>query len=211
STKTARNPLELRSILVDLRGHGHSTGDYLSFGQVESLDLIQVLNALDEQGLLVEPVSIYGPSFGASVALQTASRDPRIKNVVAVAAFGSFAELVVPYIDHFHPQFAWALSDAWAESVVDRANTIASVDLRKNDNVRAIRETKARVLIMHGEHDRIVTVDQAQALYDACGSERCKLVVFPGENHAESMSGNRLNQETLAWLKADPHPSEGGQ
>ncbi len=200
--KMLRTSNGLRSVLIDLRGHGHSTGDYLSFGQVESRDLRQVLDALSEKGLLAPPVSVYGPSFGAAVALQSAAADPRIANVVAVATFGSFEKIVVPYIDHFHPQLAWALPDAWSESVVDRANALAEVDLRANDNIEAIRSTEARVLIMHGEKDEIVGVDQARALFEACGPQRCKLVVFPGENHAESMSGELLNRETLAWLKA---------
>ncbi|MEM6730940.1 MAG: alpha/beta hydrolase, partial [Myxococcota bacterium] len=136
-----------RSVLIDLRGHGHSTGDFLSFGQVESRDMMQVLDVLEQRGLLVPPVSIYGPSFGAAVAIQTAARDPRVENVVAVATFGSLEKIVVPYIDHFHPQIAWALPDSWSHSVVDRANALADVDLRKNDNLKAIRETRARVLI----------------------------------------------------------------
>ncbi|MEO1171835.1 MAG: hypothetical protein AAFX94_07245, partial [Myxococcota bacterium] len=42
----------LRSVLVDLRGHGHSTGDFLSFGQVDSRDLVQVMDRLAQEGLL---------------------------------------------------------------------------------------------------------------------------------------------------------------
>lgn len=207
--KMLRTSNGLRAVLVDLRGHGHSTGDYLSFGQVESRDLSQVMDFLAARGLLVAPVSVYGPSFGAAVALQTAAVDPRIERVVAVATFGSFEKIVVPYIDHFHPQLAWALPGWWSESVVDRANRIADVDLRANDNLAAIRTAGARVLIMHGEEDEIVGVDQARALYDACGPERCRLVVFPGRNHAESMSGEVLNRETLAWLKGEPADAVG--
>ncbi|MEM6559294.1 MAG: alpha/beta fold hydrolase [Myxococcota bacterium] len=189
-----------RSVLVDLRGHGMSSGDFLSFGQVESRDLAQVLDHLAREGLLKPPVSVYGPSYGASVAIQAAANDPRISKVVAVAGFASFESIVVPYIDHFHPQFAWMFSDRWAHSVVDRANALADIDLRNNDNVRAIQTTEARVLLIHGENDRIIGVEHARALFEACGAPRCRLVILPDHNHRESMSGDRLNRETLSWI-----------
>jgi hypothetical protein len=34
-----------RAVLVDLRGHGHSSGEYLTFGVQESRDLVEVLDA----------------------------------------------------------------------------------------------------------------------------------------------------------------------
>ncbi|MEM6531362.1 MAG: alpha/beta fold hydrolase [Myxococcota bacterium] len=199
--KMLRTSVGLRAVLVDLRGHGHSTGDFLSFGQVDSRDLVQLMDRLEDEGRLVAPVSIYGPSYGAAVALQTAERDPRISNVVAVATFASFERILLPYIDHFHPQLAWLLPDSWSYRVLEAADQLASIELKELDNVRAIQNTEAHVLVMHGEDDRIISLDQAEALYDACGPERCRLVVFPGANHAESMSGDTLNRETVAWMK----------
>jgi pimeloyl-ACP methyl ester carboxylesterase len=55
-----------RAVLVDLRGHGRSTGDWLSYGVVESKDLAQVLDALVERGLVVGRVGVMGFSYGAS-------------------------------------------------------------------------------------------------------------------------------------------------
>lgn len=199
--KMLSNQVGLRSVLIDLRGHGHSSGDFLSFGQIDSQDLVQVMDALESGGLLVPPVSVYGPSYGGSVALQTAECDPRIEAVIAVATFASFETILTPYIDHLHPRLAWALPEAWSFRVLEGANRLAGIDLFSLDNLRAIRTTSARVLVMHGENDELVDVDQARALYQACGSERCRLVVFPGKNHGESMSGEVLNREATRWLK----------
>ncbi len=41
-----------RAVLVDLRGHGRSTGKYMTFGLQEAKDLSQVIDALERRGLL---------------------------------------------------------------------------------------------------------------------------------------------------------------
>ena len=76
-----------RAVLVDLRGHGQSTGDWLTYGVVESRDIVRVIDRLDEKGLLAGKVGLFGESYGAAVALQTAARDDRVRAVVALAAF----------------------------------------------------------------------------------------------------------------------------
>ena len=57
-----------RAVLVDLRGHGHSTGDWLSYGPREGADLQQVLDALAQRGELALPVGAYGTSYGGAAA-----------------------------------------------------------------------------------------------------------------------------------------------
>ena len=41
-----------RVVLVDLRGHGHSTGDRIYFGGIERTDLVQCLDALTQRHVL---------------------------------------------------------------------------------------------------------------------------------------------------------------
>lgn len=64
-----------RSVLIDLRGHGLSSG--LTYGVVDSQDLVQVLDAIDRQNLLTPSIGVFGCSYGAAAAIQLAARDPR--------------------------------------------------------------------------------------------------------------------------------------
>lgn len=73
-----------RTILVDLRGHGHSTGDRISYGIQESQNLSQVLNFLDQSGLVEGEIDVYGFSYRAATAIQLAGRDDRVRAVMAV-------------------------------------------------------------------------------------------------------------------------------
>src|SRR5262249_26780655 len=79
-----------RAVLVDSRGHGRSSGEWLTYGVQESRDLSQVLDALAVDG----PVGVMGISYGAATAIEWAAREPRVKAAVAVAPFASLREVV---------------------------------------------------------------------------------------------------------------------
>jgi len=76
-----------RVILVDLRGHGQSTGKIFSCGKYETSDLVQTLDYLSAKGICCDKVGVLGISFGADLALQWAARDSRVAAVVAIAAY----------------------------------------------------------------------------------------------------------------------------
>lgn len=78
---------DYRVVLVDLRGHGRSTGKYLTYGLQEAKDLSQVINVLEEQNLVAGKLGVYGVSYGATTSIHLAGQDPRIGAVVAVAPF----------------------------------------------------------------------------------------------------------------------------
>src|SRR5688572_24465227 len=76
-----------RTVLVDLRGHGRSTGEYVGYGAFEAKDLSDLIDRLDRSAMLRRPVGVFGISYGAAVAIQLAGVDPRVRSVVAVAPF----------------------------------------------------------------------------------------------------------------------------
>lgn len=76
-----------RCVLVDLRCHGHSSGDVFSFGKYETADMMQVLDALVDRHLCEPEVAVMGWSFGADLALFWGARDPRVKAIIAIAPY----------------------------------------------------------------------------------------------------------------------------
>ena len=86
-----------RAVLVDSRGHGRSTGDWLTYGVNESRDLAQVLDLLASRGQVAGEVGVMGISYGAATAIQWAGLDARVKAVIAVAPFASLRDVVPGY------------------------------------------------------------------------------------------------------------------
>src|SRR6266542_258703 len=74
-----------RAVLVDARGHGHSTGRWLTYGVLESRDLSQLVDKLGIDG----PIGVMGVSSGGATAIEWDGRAPRVRAVVAVAPFAS--------------------------------------------------------------------------------------------------------------------------
>ena len=52
-----------RAVVPDLRSHGRSTGDHLTYGVIESNDMKQLADALDHQGLIAGPLAVWGHSY----------------------------------------------------------------------------------------------------------------------------------------------------
>lgn len=56
-------------------------------------------------------------------------------------------------------------------------------------SLKLIRKISIPALVMHGEYDQIVPLEEGRNLYNTIGSEDKKLVVIPGVDHNTIMSG----------------------
>jgi pimeloyl-ACP methyl ester carboxylesterase len=186
-----------RAVLVDLRGHGHSTGDWLSYGPREGADLQQVLDALAQRGELALPVGAYGASYGGAAALQLAQRDPRVRAVVTVATFTRMNEIVPLYASRLLP--AWFVSRADVEAALVRAGELGEFRPEEADSVAAIGRTSAAVLLLHGRADDNVPVEHSEALHAAAPSHS-RLLRIDGRDHRTIMADETVAHESLAWL-----------
>lgn len=201
--------LGFRSVLMDHRGHGRSTGRYLSFGVIEAHDAEQVLRYLDDQGLIVAPIGAMGFSYGAVVAIQFAALCSEVRAVVSVAAFASLRDI---YRDRVASRRIGRhlVSASRLEGILRRAGEIAGFDPADADAARAARRCSAPVLILHGTEDRSVLPTHAHALAAALG-DRGRLVMIPGEGH-NSIFADRtgtVRREAAAWFDRWLQPESG--
>jgi len=88
-----------RVVLLDLRGHGESTGATIGFGKYEAADLQQALDQLIARGLCDDLVGVMGLSYGATIALHWAGADPRVRTVVAIAPYDRPEQAIERFIE----------------------------------------------------------------------------------------------------------------
>ena len=190
-----------RSVLVDLRGHGQSSGDYLSYGLIESRDLSQVLDALKEKGLLTGPVGVYGVSYGAATAIMLAGGDPRIEAAVAVAPFTSLHDIAPRYIRRYLT-FGRLLTDGWIADAVRSGGKIAGFDSKQASPIDAIKRAKGHVLLIHGKADDHIPCTHSKRLA-AAGQPGTRLVLIDDEDHNTIMRDRTgiMTKETIAWFE----------
>jgi dipeptidyl aminopeptidase/acylaminoacyl peptidase len=187
-----------RSVLIDLRGHGESSGRYLTYGQLEAADVSAVLDALGGR----EPlgcVGAYGFSYGASVALELAARDARLSAVVAVAPFSSLREVVLDYRERYLPYPLRLVPDAWFDQAVTEASELASFDPDANAPLRLVPRSQAHQLLIHGSADTQVPPRHSLELARAAGA-RATLVTVEGSAH-EDLPFRLLSRAALDWYE----------
>lgn len=187
-----------RSVLIDLRGHGESSGHYLTYGQVEAADVSAVLDALGGRGPL-GCVGAYGFSYGASVALELAARDARLNAVVAVAPFASLREVVLDYRERYLPYPLRLLPDAWFEQAVTEASELGSFDPDANAPRELVPKARAQQLLIHGTSDTQVPPRHSLELARAAGA-RATLLAVDGATH-ESLPFRLLARSALSWYQ----------
>lgn len=185
-----------RALSIDSRGHGRSTGDSLTYGVQESLDLTQVLDALQARQMVTGAVGVMGHSYGAATAIEWAGRDPRVKAVVAVAPFSSLRAVVPGFLPV-------QLPTRLVHRTIDLAGVRAGFDPDAASPEVAITRTRARVLLIHGRADTRIPSWHSQRIR-AAAPHRTEIVLVDGEKHG-SVAGapaTRLADRAAEWFKA---------
>ena len=184
-------------MLVDLRGHGRSGGEYLTYGVVESHDISQLLDAVARRAPL-GPGGRYGYSYGAAVAIQLARRDPRVRAVVAMSAFSTLRGVVRDYETRLLPGVADVLPDSYVQGAVDEAGSMARFDPDMASPLQAVRHLRAPLLLLHGTADRRVPFRHALALAHAAGG-RARLIPVLGATHGSILADPGGSCDARRW------------
>jgi pimeloyl-ACP methyl ester carboxylesterase len=197
-----------RAVLVDLRGHGRSTGDFLTYGVVESHDVSEVLDALSLREKL-GPVGVHGFSYGAATAIELAADDPRVSAVVSVAAFASLRHVVRDYVRWQVPSLSPVVSEAWLDFGIDLGARVAAFDPDRAAPARAVAHTHAALLLMHGTGDTQVPASNARAICEA-SLGRAELRLLEGRTHASILADadGSVQRASISWF--DRHLKSAG-
>jgi len=198
-----------RVILVDLRGHGRSTGDYLTYGRVESRDISQIIDDMEDKDLLNGRLIIMGGSYGAAVAVQTAAIDNRVDAVIAMEPFTSLKEVAPDFARQRLGLLAMLIGKKEIYKIVDKAGSIAKFDPDTDTPLKAVQQIEIPILFIHGKDDKHIPFRHSQDLNAAacCG----KLVIIDGKNHMNLAFEDTypLRDEIINWLEDDREPTGG--
>lgn len=188
-----------RSILVDLRGHGESSGRYLTYGSLEPEDVSAVLDDVAARGHELGPVGAFGFSYGAAVALDLGARDPRVCAVVAAAPFSSLREVLGDYRKKYLPRALDLLPESWFEGALRDAAWLAAFDLESASPLHWVQRSRARQLLIHGTADTQVPLRHSVALSSVAGA-RAELRSIAGAEHYD-LPRDVLEREALGWFE----------
>lgn len=195
-----------RCALVDLRGHGESTGQHIGFGAFEARDISAVIDDLGRRGWDVSHVGLFGVSYGASVALLTAGRDARVRRVVAFEPFSSAERAVPELMRAVFTKQSKGITDAQFAAAHVKEARIAGFRWSDADIPAALAHTTAPVLFLHGEADHWLSPEHSRALAKVAppGSE---LVIVPRDSHVTlPLQIKPFEQRVIDWFGAMSSP-----
>lgn len=189
-----------RCVLVDFRGHGRSTGELIGFGAYEVEDLRRVIDDLQRRGLAGDKVGVIGVSYGASMGLLLAAKDPRVAAVVALEPFSNAERALVEFAHGVAPQQAAEISEADFKAATVKAAQKGNFSWSAGDVAAAMEHVRAPVLFFHGDKDTWLSPDNSRVL-QARAKGPTRLVIMPGEDHVFlSMRLGDIVPEVRVWF-----------
>lgn len=167
---------------LDLRAHGRSEGEELTFGYKEVDDVTALLDwiRLDEK-YQEKPIILFGLSMGGSIVIQTAAVREDVDMVISVCAYDSYLSQVKDYMtrSNIPKSIVKIYSQALKLVLAFRFDTNPEQAAPLNQ----IEKIAPRpILLIHGEADEQTAVYQAYNLKDKAG-DNAKLWVIEDKGH----------------------------
>lgn len=169
-------------LLPDHRSHGDSDGRYISFGALESVDILDWCRLLTKE-YGAEKIMLHGISMGAAaVIVASETKLPQLMGTVADCSYTSGHEIFAHVTRHvLHIPGVFML-----KPVIRASKLITKADIMTDTPIEAIKNATVPFLFIHGAADDFVPTEMGRRLFDAC-STRKKLLLFEKAGHADSV------------------------
>jgi uncharacterized protein len=183
----------LNLVLIDLREHGASEGDFFTYGFHEWKDVAGVIDTLEARKMGGGPIVVLGISAGGSVAVSAAAHDQRIAGLITIGAFADLSQTI-------ERQTPW-LSSGMRSRGMRRAETMAQFDIAQASPQTLIAQVKGPKLIMHGQLDDYIPFHDGEVLFAAATGQKA-FYPIPGANHATMLSvdSDRVRQTIVDFV-----------
>lgn len=180
-------------VIPDLRDHGESTGDYVTWGLYESQDLLALTDAVLERFGTDSQIILYGNLLGAGTELMAQKDLPsNVKFMIAEDAYNNLHDLGSHYFSaniHMPAFAAMPLMNFFSNRLYEFNDT--AVD------VAAAVDGSIPTLLVYGTQDQLITSDMQQALADALGDSAEVLMIENGRYGTNYAMGQESYEQKI--------------
>lgn len=201
-------------IFVDSRATGASGGDFVTYGQYESDDVLYWINREVSKNPQ-QKILLYGGSMGAATMMSVLAKNipANVKGIIENCGFKSIDEqLRFTYSSTIVPMLAPLLSSLELAAGKEQEDLYLGLlkeyyfDREMNLNTTENLPVKGMMsslpkLIIHGSEDSVVPATNAQELYDIAGGYK-DLLVVEGADHgdAQTVAPQAYQQHVTAFM-----------
>ncbi|MEI0697374.1 alpha/beta hydrolase [Brachyspira intermedia] len=181
-------------LAIDLRTHGESEGKIYSLGYLERLDVLAWIKYINDNYNNVQ-IILYGISMGANAVMMCCNEDNtnNVKAIIEDAGFTNAYEQLKRRLDMAY-KFSF-LPIVEATSLMSKIRlgfSFENIDVKKR-----VAMSKIPILFIHGDKDELVDYNMVNKLYDACSSEKEKLIIKDGHHISAVFSNEDLYWNTI--------------
>jgi fermentation-respiration switch protein FrsA (DUF1100 family) len=176
-------------LLFDLQAHGESTGDRITFGIKEGLDVESALGVL-RQKAPGERVGVIAVSLGGAAAL-LGPHPLDVDALVLESVFPTIVEATRNRVGSFGTTLLlWQLRPRLG---------LSADDLRP---IQHIRDVRAPIFVISGDADRHTTPADTRAMFDAANEPK-NLWLVPGAAHEDlyAVAAQEYEQRILGFFR----------
>lgn len=187
-------------LLPDCRGHGESEGNYVGFGWLDRLDLLEWIHEIQKY-FDFEPLQIvlHGLSMGGATVLMASGEDlsEDVKCIISDCSYTNIIDEFKNVLQHHNVPERLLVPNAELLS-----KKVLGYDFKDADAVKQVKKSKTPTLFIHGDQDEFVPTYMVYELYKACAAPK-DLLVVEGAKHADSyMTNQPLYESTVkSFLK----------
>lgn len=190
-SKFARNfyKMGFNVLVPDLLGHGRSGGTTITMGGIDSKDIIRWT---DKISIAYEnsKILLFGISMGAATVLNTLGKNP-VNNVVAFIEDSGYVKL--------EELFSYQLKKLFNIPkflVLPSASVVTKIrgkyNIKDVDATAGIKNTNLPGLILHGDKDDFVPVENAYKVYELLNTKK-EIKIFKDAIHVEAGFSDKYN------------------
>lgn len=161
-------------LLPYLRGHGKSEHEHCTMGWLDRLDIIDWVNFIIKKNPDAK-IILHGASMGAATVMNATGEDLPA-NVICCIEDCGFTTLWEQYRTQIK-----GMTKIPADIILTLVNPAIKSNLgfeiKDNSPLEQVKKSKTPTLFIHGDKDTTVPFEMVDALYQAAGCEKEKLVV----------------------------------
>ncbi len=186
-------------ILVDERGHRNSCGSTISFGIKERRDVASWVSYVSERFGSETPIFLVGISMGAATVLMASDMDLKgnVRGIFADCPYSTPEEIILNTAKNMKINLTvtkpFLYSAAWI---------FGHFHLRETDPVRAVKNARCPILIIHGEDDRFVPAEMSERIAKE-NPDKIERITFPNAAHGMSyiLDSDRYRNTIVRFLE----------
>ncbi|MCR5557082.1 MAG: alpha/beta hydrolase [Butyrivibrio sp.] len=190
-------------IIYDLRGHGENLyqgkrkmplrlgkKEICWFSRKESKDLLKVIEDTRNRFGSDVLIGLHGESLGAASTLAALAEKPDVAFAVEDCGFADIVNVQKVGLKFMHiPTFM-----VYPASVMCRL--IYGYSFTSTRPVDAIKDNEVPLLVIHGEADDFILLDNAKRIFEAQKGFK-RMEIFPGAGHAMSLISDPVRYEKI--------------